>query len=1196
MISLGAYEYNPADVLGNGAFAIVYKGRVRNNPDELVAIKIMLKDQNVLKSKTLLSKEICVLKDLNHENIVRLYDHSISSSGVYLVMEYCNGGDLSEYLQAKRTLPEDTIRHFLIQIGSAMDAMNRKGFMHRDLKPGNILLSHCRDCGQHVTAIPGYLLSFKLADFGFARFLQDGMMAVTMCGSPMYMAPEVLMCRKYDAVADIWSMGIIVYQCLTGKAPFYANTPEALKNIYEKTACLRPKIPVTTSKPLQDLLLKMLNRKPSERIDFQSFLNHRFLHQRHFEPRAGSGPESSTPRSSSSAASSIAPTLPSRNRPQVRGSGITVLGHGTGDGPYYLTPQDANRARDKTPQGKPSPNSSNDNREWNNPANWNPNTTTPVNQLNKPSQLRKTSSPPTPTDFDAYYSHQTGDHNLPPAPNYHPADDVVDVDDVDNDGNVGYGLDDIDDEMTKTTVDEYIEDDLDASSSSPPNDHNINNINNLPRIMPPPSSMKQPPDHHPPPVHSHHQHSSPNQHQQYVSNNYRPSGGGVIDPSHQLQHHQLQQQQHQRQTAYRGSCSRLDPRGGVCMNTAEMEYGEPPFEDYVIVNSDGSEVQRVVDRERFRQQSHLMNDHHPGSQISNISRIVRNPASYLTNPNVQRRGIPDMGPLPDVTAGTTVSDARYRQGTDDSHNNTCEIPSNMGNINNNNNNSSNKLADRYHHPAPMDSRCSPTNHKYTTRPISEPIRGSNDYAKEKFPGGQIIEGHFTGISQPPVLEPKISYMEPVISNVTLGAAAAPLRQLNYQANARQQQQLVHHPSGFQAMTTVQGGDVVYPVVTNPNFATGRNFENDFTSGGGGLWEAAEFSDEILMEPEHNEEIKKITMVLELCELLAELAERRASALADCTPTRVETTTTTTTTPTTTTEDGITAATTPTPTTTDTDPSNNKSPPMNSDNLQDKSSINSGRSDSINNPCLDGEQQHTGDNGHSEMNKTSTALKFVSEAQRIVEQIVLYRRVLYYLEYVFDQVKKAFQNGRLKSTATARRRLIDCNTLYHRCYIRLRQLARQSHREDLIEPVGRLLANITANRLIFQYALDQCYAAEMDEYIGEIALSLQRYKAGITLIHGLCQHAKSQRDKTLLADCMRLLRDRYACLWSTATKPLNPQTDRTTTALCSNNPTNLLIPDAGGCGGTVNFGISVGGGAAAAATLTNGTTMPTLPLR
>lgn len=95
---------------------------------------------------------------------------------------------------------------------------------------------------------------------------------------------------------------------------------------------------------------------------------------------------------------------------------------------------------------------------------------------------------------------------------------------------------------------------------------------------------------------------------------------------------------------------------------------------------------------------------------------------------------------------------------------------------------------------------------------------------------------------------------------------------------------------------------------------------------------------------------------------------------------------------------------------------------------------------------------------------------------------------------------------------------------------------------------------------------------MDEYIGEIALSLQRYKAGITLIHGLCQHAKSQRDKTLLSDCMRLLRERYACLWSTATKPnlqtmhyqpdtTMPTTTTATTTQCSNNnPTNILPSD------------------------------------
>ena len=79
------------------------------------------------------------------------------------------------------------------------------------------------------------------ADFGFARFLQDGVMAATLCGSPMYMAPEVIMSLPYDSKADLWSLGTIVYQCLVGKAPFQAATPQALKQFYEKSPNLRPK-------------------------------------------------------------------------------------------------------------------------------------------------------------------------------------------------------------------------------------------------------------------------------------------------------------------------------------------------------------------------------------------------------------------------------------------------------------------------------------------------------------------------------------------------------------------------------------------------------------------------------------------------------------------------------------------------------------------------------------------------------------------------------------------------------------------------------------------------------------------------------------------------------------------------------------------------------------------------------------------
>lgn len=118
-----------------------------------------------------------------------------------------------------------------------MKALFAKGIVHRDLKPQNILLSH--NCGKTLPA-PSKI-TLKIADFGFARFLQDGNMAATLCGSPMYMAPEVIMSLQYDAKADLWSLGTIVFQCLTGKAPFQAHTPQELKMFYEKNANLAPK-------------------------------------------------------------------------------------------------------------------------------------------------------------------------------------------------------------------------------------------------------------------------------------------------------------------------------------------------------------------------------------------------------------------------------------------------------------------------------------------------------------------------------------------------------------------------------------------------------------------------------------------------------------------------------------------------------------------------------------------------------------------------------------------------------------------------------------------------------------------------------------------------------------------------------------------------------------------------------------------
>uniref|UniRef100_A0AAX7VHA3 non-specific serine/threonine protein kinase n=1 Tax=Astatotilapia calliptera TaxID=8154 RepID=A0AAX7VHA3_ASTCA len=248
MESIGKFEFSRKDLIGHGAFAVVFKGRHKEKRDWEVAVKCINK-KNLGKSQCLLAKEIKILKELKHENIVRLLDYQETGGCVYLVMEYCNGGDLAEYLHSKGTLSEDTIHVFLQQISRAMKVLHSKGIVHRDLKPQNILLCHPE--GRRSSSIN---TTFKLADFGFARHLQTNTMAATLCGSPMYMAPEVIMSRNYNAKADLWSIGTIVYQSLTGKAPFYL--------LYFAS------IPKETSDNLKHLLLGLLQRNHKDRISF----------------------------------------------------------------------------------------------------------------------------------------------------------------------------------------------------------------------------------------------------------------------------------------------------------------------------------------------------------------------------------------------------------------------------------------------------------------------------------------------------------------------------------------------------------------------------------------------------------------------------------------------------------------------------------------------------------------------------------------------------------------------------------------------------------------------------------------------------------------------------------------------------------------------------------------------------------------
>lgn len=272
MEDIGGYVYDKKELIGHGAFAVVFRGKSTKTPSNQVAIKSICK-KNLAKTQTLLGKEINILKELQHENIVRLLDCIETPTHVFLVMEFCNGGDLADYLQLKGTLSEETIRLFLIQIAAAIQVMSAKGIVHRDLKPQNILLSY-----SPVLRSPQPKdIKIKIADFGFARFLHGEMMAATLCGSPMYMAPEVIMSKSYDAKADLWSIGTITYQCLTGKAPFHASNPQNLRRLYETTKVLKPSIPSGCSAVMKDLLYGLLKKKPDDRMSYDDFFNHPFL-------------------------------------------------------------------------------------------------------------------------------------------------------------------------------------------------------------------------------------------------------------------------------------------------------------------------------------------------------------------------------------------------------------------------------------------------------------------------------------------------------------------------------------------------------------------------------------------------------------------------------------------------------------------------------------------------------------------------------------------------------------------------------------------------------------------------------------------------------------------------------------------------------------------------------------------------------
>uniref|UniRef100_A0A8D1CMI9 Serine/threonine-protein kinase ULK3 n=1 Tax=Sus scrofa TaxID=9823 RepID=A0A8D1CMI9_PIG len=221
--------------LGSGTYATVYKAYAKKDTREVVAIKCVAKKSLNKASVENLLTEIEILKGIRHPHIVQLKDFQWDSDNIYLIMEFCAGGDLSRFIHTRRILPEKVARVFMQQLASALQFLHERNISHLDLKPQNILLSSLEK--PHL----------KLADFGFAQHMSPWDEKHVLRGSPLYMAPEMVCQRQYDARVDLWSLP------------------------------LRPLL----SQDCRDLLQRLLERDPNRRISFQDFFAHPWVDLEH---------------------------------------------------------------------------------------------------------------------------------------------------------------------------------------------------------------------------------------------------------------------------------------------------------------------------------------------------------------------------------------------------------------------------------------------------------------------------------------------------------------------------------------------------------------------------------------------------------------------------------------------------------------------------------------------------------------------------------------------------------------------------------------------------------------------------------------------------------------------------------------------------------------------------------------------------
>jgi len=259
--------YDLKDELGKGAFSIVYLAVNKKNGEKVAVKTIDKKAASTQQDQARLKTEVEILKKVRHPNIVCLKDMFETSDKLYLIMELVTGGELFDKIVEKGQYSEKDASVIVKNLLSAVEYLHACNIAHRDLKPENLLLKG----GANDTDV-------MLSDFGLSKIVGVESMMETACGTPYYVAPEVLSATGYDKEVDLWSVGVITYLLLCGFPPFYGESlPEVFEQIMKAEFDFPEPYWNTITNDAKDLIQKLLVVDAKKRLTATQALTHPWI-------------------------------------------------------------------------------------------------------------------------------------------------------------------------------------------------------------------------------------------------------------------------------------------------------------------------------------------------------------------------------------------------------------------------------------------------------------------------------------------------------------------------------------------------------------------------------------------------------------------------------------------------------------------------------------------------------------------------------------------------------------------------------------------------------------------------------------------------------------------------------------------------------------------------------------------------------